>query len=159
MKTPWLAVVLLTLPAMWSSASADANEADMAAIASCLEEASAEGRARTSCIGVVSNPCLEDPSIASNAAMVGCLSREHTVWDDVLNLAYQDLRGSLDSGVANALRAAQRAWIPWRDAKCGIWYEVHQGGTIGGLFAQDCITETTARRAIDLLDLADETGL
>lgn len=159
MTARWLAAALLVLPSIWAGVPANANEADMVAVAGCLEDASAEGRDRESCIGVVFNPCLEDPSVSSNAAMVGCLSREHAVWDDILNVAYRDLRASLAPTVAEALQKAQRAWIPWRDAKCGIWYEVHQGGTIAGLFAQDCVTETTARRAVDLLELGDETGL
>lgn len=159
MKARWFAVALLTSPLMAASAPVSANEADLATIAICLKDATAEGRERESCIGVVFNPCLEDPSTSSNAAMVGCLSREHAIWDDILNLAYQDLRASLASSAADALREAQRAWIPWRDAKCGVWYEVHQGGTIAGLFAQDCVTETTARRAIELLEIGDETGL
>src|SRR5262249_61082392 len=83
--------------------------ADSAKVQSCIK--SAEGRERERCIGVVADPCAEDPKAQSTAGQVACATREFAVWDDILNETFRRLRDKLDVKQKVKLRLMQRAWI------------------------------------------------
>ena len=89
------------------------------------------------------------------ARMRECNHRELTRLDTQLNRAYQDALHTLPSAKHSKLRSVQRAWIAYRDAKCGFEYS-RTGGTIDGLNGDSCQIEMTARRTKELNDLAQE---
>lgn len=107
------------------------------------------------CIGVGTNACQEEPGGASTQGMSACNAAEQAFWDDLLNYAYGSLRDSLAPEVFDALQAAQQAWIPWRDARCNFVYETSKEGSISQVFFSYCLAETTAQRAIDLMEVMD----
>lgn len=107
------------------------------------------------CIGAGTNACQEEPGGASTQGMSACNEAEQAFWDDLLNYAYTSLRDSLEPEIFSALQAAQQAWIPWRDARCNFVYENAKDGTISQVLTSFCLAETTAQRAIDLMQVMD----
>jgi uncharacterized protein YecT (DUF1311 family) len=108
----------------------------------------------SSCVGVVSTPCLQrDPGGASGTTVdiLDCLTREQRVWDERLNAAYKEwiqaCQASKDDKICAARRKIERAWIAYRDALCGQPYEEH-GGTFASVDFADCMLSETARQAI-----------
>ena len=158
-----LVLSLLAAPAVAQSAKDDERlRFDGALIQSCLDN----GGWRD-CIGVAANACIEaTPGGYSTMGMTGCTLAEAEWWDARLNAEYQALMASeraadaewqpipgmlpRPSG-AEALRAAQRAWIAWRDATCT--YEELQwwGGTGASGAGAGCRLHLTGEQVLRLL--------
>jgi uncharacterized protein YecT (DUF1311 family) len=56
-------------------------------------------------------------------------------------------------GAAEALRAAQRAWIPFRDANCAAAGYPMRGGSAEPLLVYGCLARMTRDRTAELWDL------
>ena len=137
-----LAVCVATFAAQ--SAVAGPRE-DQAKLVDCMA-----GREQAeTCIGLVSQPCLEIPGNQTTVGMTDCVMRETTAWDGILNDDYQQLMRSLDPEQKKALRDAQRAWIAYRDKTCGFYFELIRGSIAQNLSA-GCLAEETAGRVADL---------
>ena len=117
------------------------------------------GYAAESCIGVVSDPCLETEEGASTYGMINCIGREWEVWDARLNASYRERMAPqagpattalTDELEAKQLRKIQTAWIPWRDAMCEVLYSegipIH--GSLGRVDGAHCNMVLTARQAL-----------
>ncbi|WP_298491948.1 lysozyme inhibitor LprI family protein [uncultured Maritimibacter sp.] len=112
------------------------------------------------CVGTAAANCMENtPGGYSTVGMGGCLWSEMEDWDRELNALYGPTVARLaaedseyDSPVsqADALKALQRAWIPYRDAACAYERSKWGGGTGGGPAEADCLMRMTAERAIAL---------
>lgn len=147
---------------------------DPAPTASCLAAASdtrqAEAPKAVDCAGMAAETCMSaTPGGYSTAGMIGCLSQELDWWDAELNRAYgaamkmaraedADLGGASGGAVpqATALRSMQRAWIPYRDARCVFERSRWGGGTGGGPAEVSCLLYVTARQALYLRSLVEE---
>ncbi|MGX0902136.1 uncharacterized protein YecT (DUF1311 family) [Roseovarius sp. MBR-79] len=129
---------------------------DIAPVEACIRAGGGEG-----CAGQAASACMEaTPGGQTTVGMGGCLDRERAYWDGWLNAVYQQLYVNLaaqDAQVASAaprqaeaLRDMQRAWIGFRDAKCG--YEAAQwgGGTGAGPASVSCHLHETARQMLYL---------
>jgi uncharacterized protein YecT (DUF1311 family) len=129
---------------------------DIAPVEACIRAGGGEG-----CAGQAASACMEaTPGGQTTVGMGGCLDRERADWDGWLNAVYQQLYVNLaaqDAQVASAaprqaeaLRDMQRAWIGFRDAKCG--YEAAQwgGGTGAGPASVSCHLHETARQMLYL---------
>lgn len=110
----------------------DTQPGDVARVRACLQKA---GPRAISCIGDLYARCAEaarTEAVHERPAFIDltCWHREGGAWDRLLNEAYTRQLASaretdrgpkpdedVPSGVA-ALRAAQRAWIVFRDAEC-----------------------------------------
>ena len=86
--------------------------------------------------------------------MIECISAEYERQDERLNQLYQTLMTSLDYERRETLRAAQRAWIEFRDANCDFYFDP-QGGTAARLAANGCIMSETAERADELVSFTN----
>ncbi len=115
----------------------------------CLGDALRKDVTAETCIDKVASPCMEHDGGGSTQSMNACLYRENAIWDEILNVEYKALRGSLAKETFEALRGVQRHWIAYRDAKCAYPYKAIDG-TIASNFASSCINTMTARRAIEL---------
>lgn len=62
------------------------------------------------------------------------------------------------SGAVEALKAAERAWIAYRDLACAAEAWPNHGGTIEPLVVSGCKTRLTTARAEDLWALAEAGG-
>jgi uncharacterized protein YecT (DUF1311 family) len=113
----------------------------------------ASGQPFDSCIGLAADACVTANGYAT-VVLSGCLSREAEWWDGRLNAAYQRAmagakqsdgqNGQYAPSQAEALRAMQRAWIPFRDETCSFEASQWGGGTGAGPAFAACLMRLTA---------------
>ncbi len=101
-------------------------------------------------------PNCADPQ--TQAEMNECAAREAEKADEDLNLIYKttveeyqrmDRESESTEGVKR-LRAAQRAWIAFRDAQCAVAGYDALGGSMESLLVSGCVAELTKQRATEL---------
>jgi uncharacterized protein YecT (DUF1311 family) len=154
-----LAAVLVLMAG--SAAAQDLPYSD-AATETCLADASDFG-AQTACIGASSGLCMDTPAGGSTVGMGGCLDRELSFWDAMLNANYKTQMARAKASdeetrqynpnaasQATALRDMQRAWITYRDAACDYERSQWGGGTGGGPATYACLMELTGLQALRL---------
>ena len=136
-----------------------------AATADCIAAAPGTMEKRA-CIGASADACMAAaPDGGTTVSMGGCLDRELSFWDGVLNANYQSARararetdaemqriGASVQGLEAALRDMQRAWIAYRDATCEFERAQWGGGTGGGPAVVDCLMRMTGVQALYLGD-------
>ena len=153
-KTGVLACAVLMLAATASRCeTAKPDAADSAAVQSCIKSA-ANGSQLERCIGIIADPCADQPGAESTAGQVACAARENAVWDDILNETYRRLRDALDAQQKNKLRIMQRAWIDSRTRSCAFYWDFFRG-TMASPMNAFCNNRETARRALFLLGFLD----
>lgn len=101
--------------------------------------------------------CEEDDS---QMAMNVCSFREFLRADIALNQTWDRVvvryrREDDDSALWQAVLNAQRAWLAFRDAQCGIWREYYKGGSIMPLVSNSCLTHLTEQRIEHLQDMLE----
>ncbi len=160
-----LRLCVLIVALMTTAASAD--DIDQAAITeklrACYNAAdTAEGK--LACIFTVSESCqAEEEGGYSTLGMSMCNHAESQAWDVLLNEEYkaaQTFGAEMDEDEAthfpnldkrtDTLRAAQRAWIQFRDAECINEYAQWGSGSMRHIAGTACTLEMTAERTIDL---------
>ena len=97
------------------------------------------------------NTCM-DKSDGVTQGIVECIGAETQRQDARLNKAYKALMADLTTERKKQLQEAQRAWIKFRDANCGFYYDP-DGGTMARVSANDCVMTMTANRAKELENL------
>jgi uncharacterized protein YecT (DUF1311 family) len=125
----------------------------------------------TDCIGLASDACLGTEAGGSNVGIAMCWGAEGDWWDAQLNATYGALMallaerdaemreiGSAAPAMAPEMRAAQRAWIDWRDATCTYVYSTYGGGSGGSPGATACHMRLTGEQAIRLEEWLLEMG-
>jgi uncharacterized protein YecT (DUF1311 family) len=80
--------------------------------------------------------------------MVECLKAKTAQWDKRMTVAYQQALKDAVPQQREQLRAAQRLWIPYRDANC-LYYGMGEG-TIARIDAGECMRNMTEARAREL---------
>ncbi len=128
------------------------------AVQACYAQ-TAIGDIYPACLGDAANACQAQPGGSTTLGIVTCITAETTDWDSILNEAYTDLRqqfGARSDGatLTDSLRDAQRAWIAFRDADCGLQYDRWGGGSMRNIAASNCRMIMTASRALALRDMA-----
>lgn len=124
-------------------------------IRSCFAQA-LPGETAPGCLGQAAGACQTAAGNGSTLGITLCIQAETAVWDALLNEQYQMRRAELaaqNQGLPNLLRDAQRAWITYRDAECGLHHGLWAGGTIRTIIAANCHLTETAERALELRDL------
>ena len=148
--------VALFLLAAAPAISAERPDARASAkIQDCVKSAKELETSAERCVGIVSNPCLDDDKTRSTADMNACVTREQAVWDDILNETYRRLREKLDAQQQDKLRDMQRAWIASRDKTCTFYWDYFQG-TMASPMSASCVNKETARRALFLLGFLND---
>jgi len=81
-----------------------------------------------------------------------CADRDYRATDKKLNAAYAKLMAVQDGDLAKTrLRAAQRAWIGFRDAECAFETWENEGGTLHPQVYAGCLKQMTEERTKELL--------
>lgn len=101
-------------------------------------------------------PNCTDPQ--TQADMNQCAGREAADADAELNMIYKEVvahyekmdRASETTEGVKRLRAAQRAWIAFRDAQCELAGYEALGGSMETLLVSRCEADLTKRRAAEL---------
>ena len=78
--------------------------------------------------------------------------------DVELNKLYQQLMRDGGAAEKAKLRAAQLAWIKYRDAHCEYEASGNKGGSIYPMIYSFCLAEVTAERAKQFRDTLREIG-
>lgn len=92
-------------------------------------------------------PCMDaDPS---TAGMVQCMAAENERQDKKLNARYRAVMAELNPEQQGKLKAAQRAWIAYRDAWCLAQHD-NAWGSLSTIVANNCVMDMTIARTIDL---------
>lgn len=167
----WRAVYFL-LAAFVVPNLSQATETEMARYGTILDTcyASASDEGLSDCIGEAAEACMtREDGGETTLGMTMCTMAEARAWDIHLNREYQDALSGLEAmdrdeaeyfpefakRVEN-LRAAQRAWITFRDAECGLAYAMWGSGSMRNIAASTCQLEMTAARTIELRNLGSE---
>lgn len=80
-----------------------------------------------------------------------CAAEEYRVADAALNAERKmTVDWAREAGLEEDLRGAQRAWITFRDAACGVEAAVWEGGSMEPLIHATCMTRLTEARTADL---------
>ena len=86
-----------------------------------------------------------------------CAYQDYLVADDALNRSYRaaiararDLEQYVSADVEQSLRAAQRAWIAFRDLACAVEGMPNEGGSMQPMIVSGCLTRLTWARQQDL---------
>jgi uncharacterized protein YecT (DUF1311 family) len=140
----------------------DADEA-LAPVRACLQAAGGEAEAERGCIGVYADACVARPGGETTVGTSGCLLAEAVAWDRLLNETWGQLlpaaramsEAESRDGVPpvareDMLRAAQRAWIAFRDADCDYDVAFWSQGSMRQIAGAQCMLERTGQRVIDL---------
>lgn len=90
-----------------------------------------------------------DKSGGVTMGMIDCITAETSRQDARLNKAYETAMAALSPERKKQLQTAQRAWIQFRDANCGFYYDP-DGGSLARVSANDCMMTSTALRAKEL---------
>lgn len=155
MKTPATVLAILLL---WAGAPGVAQDSFAPVLEACLNQSDRE-EADAGCRDLVYNACLAASGDETTIGMSECLVAETQAWDAQLNALWPEVTAmakALDAeerggGTPNqdALLAAQRAWIAFRDAECSWAWQRWSQGTIRTLIAGSCQRDLTASRVTD----------
>ena len=171
-RGPARLALALALLLVASGAAAQDAAGDAAEIEACLGAADDRAAAR-GCVGRVADRCMSaSPDGATTLGMAECLSAETAAWDRILNADWKRARAAARAheasgeaeaagatpGTEAALIAAQRAWIAFRDAECGLRYAMWIGGTFRVIAAGTCLRDMTAERVLDIREYLEEGG-
>ncbi|BBE74552.1 lysozyme inhibitor LprI family protein [Oharaeibacter diazotrophicus] len=103
----------------------------------------------------------------SDPEYADCEATAHADADAVLNAAYKVIVGELPTNTGDAsidaengetlrrLKAAQRAWVAFRDAECDLEGAEMLGGTGENLMIEGCLFQLTVDRVRALADRFD----
>lgn len=94
------------------------------------------------------NACAEQDWQAADSALNDAYKRAMAEMKDMDANMPEDLQGAAD-----ALRDAQRAWIPYRDANCTLAGFPMRGGSAEPLLVYGCLARMTEDRTAELLDM------
>lgn len=146
-----LSLLLAAAPVAAQDLPADAVAGMEEAVRACFAEYSpyAEG---PSCLGQAAQGCM-GATDQSTLSTVACIGAETAVWDDLLNTEYKARRAEMTAaGLSEKLLEAQRAWIAFRDAECGLEVARWGDASLAGVVGANCLMEMTAARAAQLRD-------
>ena len=107
-------------------------------------------------------PNCKDPQ--TQTEMNICAGLDYKAADAELNRAYKaamagmkDMDSNLPpalKGAEKTLRAAQRAWIPYRDKACAAYGFMARGGSMESMLVGSCLADLTRKRTKELKDIA-----
>ncbi|MCR9067512.1 MAG: DUF1311 domain-containing protein [Rhodobacteraceae bacterium] len=92
-----------------------------------------------------------DYDVLPQQGLNACVGDDYRAADAELNAVYQRVMGSVWPEMADRIRAAQRLWIPYRDAACEAEAELMRGGSAEPMLRLSCLARLTRARTAELL--------
>lgn len=123
-------------------------------VTACLANAAPE--ARNACIGLVGEPCMNEPQGASTAGMVDCFARETEMWSGEVTRLTAQLRAQESPTQVAGLNAMLDANERWMRARCAYSGLIFEEGSLARVMTSACVRNTTAELTLDLLDRLDQ---
>lgn len=153
-----LALLMLAGPA----AAGDPEGLDPAVFDQCLAQAGTEG-ARIDCAGKGVASCKafwagRKHSFDDFTVLSACTDDEQQLWGARLEASYKALIASTEAShpeEVEAVRAMERAWIAFRDARCAAERGLFGHGTGGAIAVPECMLKETARQYALLTELQE----
>ncbi|MDH3665459.1 MAG: DUF1311 domain-containing protein [Paracoccaceae bacterium] len=153
----FVALVMILMLALPATAAQKDQDAD--ALQACIQE-HWPGDVLAECTGLIADPCQAKSGGETTLGMNNCLTQEAEAWDVILNRLWPELMKRARAtdqanqitgpdSAAETLRAAQRAWIAFRDADCRHSYATYGLGSFRTIAHSACTLELTARRVVD----------
>lgn len=99
------------------------------------------------------DPCA---NAQTQTEMNGCAAEAYKKADAALNRVYQQLLAKLESAHQEKLKAAQRAWLPFRDAHCECEAFTYEGGSMQPMMRGHCLAAETKARTQQLQAMLKE---
>ena len=93
------------------------------------------------------DPCAD---AQTQAEMTQCAANAYKAADAVLNQVYPKLMALLDDGEKAQLKAAQTAWLKYRDANCDFVADQYKGGSMRPMIYAGCLEDVTKKRTAEL---------
>jgi uncharacterized protein YecT (DUF1311 family) len=156
-----IAALVVAARAQDDGPSPNASERDW--IAACVKQSKDLEATYRECVGAVTGACLglEDAPKSirpsdPNGHPRSCALVEEKLWDDLLNRWYGEATKKAPAAARDKLKAAQRAWIAYRDARCEVENHLHSF-PLGADNRATCAMEETARRALELRAIANDS--
>ncbi|MCJ2071888.1 lysozyme inhibitor LprI family protein [Methylobacterium sp. J-030] len=87
-------------------------------------------------------PCAGSTQMDLNACAAAAYDRA----DAAMNAAYGKLMKQIGPKAKDGLRAAQKAWLPFRDASCTLEATGAEGGSMQPQVRANCLARVTAAR-------------
>jgi uncharacterized protein YecT (DUF1311 family) len=127
-----LGLLLLMSGPAFAQKEFEPTAAERRTIGDCIDKTAGDSELEqmSKCIGLVADPCPNAPN-SNTFTIVAC-------------------------NTAGALKDAQRAWIQFRDAKCGYWEKRYEGGTFASVAAGNCTRIETGRRTLEMRAIFDD---
>ena len=98
------------------------------------------------------------PEGRTQLEMNSCAADELARADTVLNASYQELLRVVEPHRVEAFRAAQRAWIRFRDAECEFEASEFAGGSMEPMIHTLCLAHLTRERTKEFDSILGEGG-
>ncbi|MFL6230794.1 MAG: lysozyme inhibitor LprI family protein [Pyrinomonadaceae bacterium] len=98
------------------------------------------------------DPC---PEAHTQLDMNECADRQYRKADAELNRVYQELMRA-SGGSDQKLKAAQLAWLKFRDAECDYQAAFNEGGSMQPMTYSFCLADVTASRTKQLRETLKE---
>ncbi|MBL8536735.1 MAG: DUF1311 domain-containing protein [Hyphomonadaceae bacterium] len=122
----------------------------------CLNSASVQDRDPSSCIGVVSRRCFQEPGTETTVGSRECFTVERRQWEALAESYVQRLKRNASPTASAALDAYVVAQAEWRAARCGYARTIYEGGSLAQVVVATCMRDATAAFAIDLYERVNE---
>jgi uncharacterized protein YecT (DUF1311 family) len=100
------------------------------------------------------DPCA-NANLRTQLEINQCRAQEYQKADAKLNEAYKPLLAALDDEHQVLLKAAQRAWLAFRDAECQLQASQAMHGSLESFLQSTCLQALTEARIKDLKDLRE----
>lgn len=88
-----------------------------------------------------------------------CSAEDYADADAELTRIYDSLMAEASGDEEERLRAAQRAWLPFRDAHCETKAALYEGGSIQPLIRASCLANVTRERTEHLRGYIEQRNL
>jgi uncharacterized protein YecT (DUF1311 family) len=98
-------------------------------------------------------------NLKTQLEMNACAANEYQRDDAKLNEYYKELAEKLGPSEKERLKAAQRAWIKFRDLQCEFEASRYEGGSIQPLVRSSCLAQVTKQRNEDLRRMIEDASL
>ena len=85
-------------------------------------------------------------SATSQAGLNECAGNEYKKQDELLNQAYKEAMKLATDTQKTQLKAAQNAWIAFRDADCAFLTSGADGASVAPMVHAQCMTDKTSER-------------
>jgi uncharacterized protein YecT (DUF1311 family) len=86
----------------------------------------------------------------TQAAINACAGQEYKEADAALNTVYRQLMEKVEAKQKAQLKAAQVAWVKFRDAHCAFATALYEGGSMAPTISYGCLTAMTKSRTEEL---------